>query len=397
MARILFTWELGGGAGHVYPYISLIKLLEGQGHEVFYALRDLSRVEKFFKGTNVSLLQAPVAWPVSKEDRLPAADTYAKILTMSGFMAAPAISGRLAAWSSIYQMVAPDLIVFDFSPTAMLAARKFPSKRLAIGTGFHLPPRTEPIPDICWHLEKRPDARHVIQFEQRVLQLSNEAALRNGIEPLDRLCDLFEADATIFRTFRELDHYPEREAAEYWGVSRAPPGISPDWPEGHGPKIFAYLKRFESMPALLNLLKAQQFPTLLYGDKLPWDAEQRFGSNTLKFAKGPVDMGHVGKHADLAISNAGHGTACELLVSGVPALMLPLNLEQQLVGANVSAMGAGLSVPSLKAEAISQALYELVNSGEYKKSAQRFSARNEDSAPGDLPERLARLIGSLTR
>ena len=56
MANILFTWELGGGSGHVSPYIDLIKRLEGEGHRVSFAMRRVDRAERFFDGTGVAWL-----------------------------------------------------------------------------------------------------------------------------------------------------------------------------------------------------------------------------------------------------------------------------------------------------------------------------------------------------
>ncbi len=43
MAKILFTWELGGGLGHVVPYLGVIAGLQHRGHRVAFALRDPTR------------------------------------------------------------------------------------------------------------------------------------------------------------------------------------------------------------------------------------------------------------------------------------------------------------------------------------------------------------------
>jgi len=65
---------------------------------------------------------------------------------------------------------------------------------------------------------------------------------------------LLQADEMILRTLPELDHYTGRGTANYAGIMKSPAGESPVWPEGEGPKVFAYLKSFETLPALLETL-----------------------------------------------------------------------------------------------------------------------------------------------
>ena len=43
MGNILFTWELGGGLGHLMQIQPLAKAMGERGHKVFAALTDLSR------------------------------------------------------------------------------------------------------------------------------------------------------------------------------------------------------------------------------------------------------------------------------------------------------------------------------------------------------------------
>src|SRR6185369_2025198 len=46
-----------------------------------------------------------------------------------------------SAWRNLIRSVGPDLIVCDYSPTALLAARDFPEvRRAVIGSGFCVPP-----------------------------------------------------------------------------------------------------------------------------------------------------------------------------------------------------------------------------------------------------------------
>ena len=59
MAKILLTWELGGGSGHTVNLRPFFCGLAAAGHKVFVALRDLSKGPNFVGGNAVSFLQSP--------------------------------------------------------------------------------------------------------------------------------------------------------------------------------------------------------------------------------------------------------------------------------------------------------------------------------------------------
>jgi len=99
MATILFTWELGGGLGHIARQERLIELLCRQGHRVLFAVRDLSHVEEIFAGSSVACFQAPYkAGP--PHPRISPPRTYAHILHNVGFAQKSELAGRVRAGSS---------------------------------------------------------------------------------------------------------------------------------------------------------------------------------------------------------------------------------------------------------------------------------------------------------
>lgn len=84
MARILFVWELGGGWGHCVKLAPLIRILAAQGHEVFFASRDVVTAGQIVASGRVKYLPTPCLMegpphPV-REPR-----TFAQILHNSGF------------------------------------------------------------------------------------------------------------------------------------------------------------------------------------------------------------------------------------------------------------------------------------------------------------------------
>src|SRR5207248_6193842 len=109
------------------------------------------------------------------------------------------------AWRNLIRMVGPDLVIFDFSPTALLACRGLPVRRALIGSGFCCPPPAEG--EEPWAVI-RPigagavgDAR-LRADEEGVLVLLNRVPSRWRQPPLRRLGDLYsEVDENFLTTF----------------------------------------------------------------------------------------------------------------------------------------------------------------------------------------------------
>ncbi len=393
MSKILFTWELGEGTGHVTPYVELISRLVSEGHQVHFALRSLHKAHDLFSGSGVTWHQAPFVLPRHVEIIMPV-DSYAKVLHHAGYDIPSRLSGLIVAWQNLYAMIDPDLIIFDYSPTAMLAARNSRAKKIAIGTGFHLPPDSRPFPTVENELGQPQNREEVLAFENRVLKIINEALTLIKMEPLTQFKNLLDTDKLILRTLPEFDHYSGRTNANYAGIMKSPPGETPRWPRYPGPKIFAYLKYFETLPNLLEILNQKRYPTLIYGDRLPKDIMEGYFSDTLHFSHKPLDMDAIGKTADVAICNAGHGTSAEMLLSGIPLLLLPLNGEQNLVANNVERLGAGISAPKHHPQAMEHKLDRLINEDSFKDSAQRFCQSYLDHDKSNLTDNLLKTINS---
>jgi len=394
LAKILFTWELGAGSGHIAPYINLVAHLEKQGHEVCFALKFLDKAHQYFQDTKVTYFQAPAAF-TSRGKKTKNTNSYAKILYNAGYHDVNMLTAMIQSWRNLYEIIKPDIIIFDYSPTAMLAARNIDAKRVAIGTGFHLPPDTTPVPGIWAALGRDQDHLGLIEFESKILVPINEALSINKIEPLEDFCDLLKTDVKLFRSFSEMDHYQSRKNAIYSGVLKSAPGAEPKWPAKSGPKIFAYLTPFKNLPKLLAHINRRKFPTLIYGDGLSAKLRKEYASSTLHFSEHRLDMKTIGETADVAITNSGHGGACELLLSGVPSLLLPLNLEQHMVANNIVRMGAGSCAKNLDPKGMAIRLNYLLEKEKYRESAEAFATKYAKKDASSKDNQIFKSINSL--
>ena len=392
MAKIVFTWELGTGMGHIMPYLFIVKALQTKGHEVNFILRDLSLANLISETCRATCFQAPIKIsPVVNPIKEPL--TYAHILHNIGFDDLGVLNGMVEGWRALFNTIKPDLVIFEHSPTALLAARGYAFKKMHMGTGFFIPAHVYPLPNL--RLWLNPDPAALRQDEDQTLAAMNKFLDKLKLAPLNQITDLFAADSQVLYTLKELDPYKERKNGNYYGAWINPGGEKPLWPEGKGKKIFAYLKPFPTLPSLLTTLIKLKSPSIIYIDKLGDKLKKQFTSPTLRFADKLQDLSKIAAQCDFAILNASHHTTINLLLSGKPALHLPLYLEQWLTGHTVENIGAGINEPTLKPDEMAKKLAMLMESDSYTKAAQEFSDRYKHMNAQEQNKRIMDLINNM--
>lgn len=381
MARILYCWELGGEYGHISSFLPVAQALRQRGHEVVFAVKDLSRIEYVLRGEGFRYLQAPVWLPEVSNLPEPSV-SYAEILHRFGFLHPTELLAMAKAWRALYALVGPDLLVVDHGPTALLAARGLGLRRVMLGVGFFSPPRLHPLPTIRPWLPV-PPAR-LVAAEQSALATANAVLTALDAPALVQLADLFDVDEDFLCTFAELDHYQGRGEARYWGPRfHVEGGDTPAWPDGEGARIFAYLKHecagFDEMMRLLGRLP---YRTLAHVPGLSEARRRGYETPRLWVSPRPVNMCHVGANCELAVCNAGMGTVAALLLAGRPLLLLPMHLEQIITARNVIRLGAGLVIRPVDQAADYQGLLErLLADRTFADQARAFAERHAGFDP----------------
>ena len=392
MATILFAWELGGGLGHTLPLVPLVERLCGRGHRVVLLVRQVGKAANLFAGLDATCLQAPYRTG-RVEGRTEGLRTFPHILHSAGFGDPAALHTLAEAWRSRYEQIRPDLILAEHSPTAVLAARATGTRTAVVGTGFCCPPDVQPFPDLRTWLP--PDPEGLERDERRVLDNVNRLLHAWRQPALARLGQLYGQVAEVFlTTFAELDHYPRRHHARYWGPKVGRGGARPAWPQGSAsaPRVFAYLKPFPAAAALLESLVAAQCPAILHFDGPVMDLRQRFRQASLRFVDAPVDMVEAARQCDLAILSGGHGATAAMLLAGKPMLQIPIFLEQALTSRMVTAWGAGLPALADDPELVRQQFSALLGSPDYAARARRFAARHAWFDPAAQMDAIAQRI-----
>jgi UDP:flavonoid glycosyltransferase YjiC (YdhE family) len=346
MARFLFAWELGGDYGHLSRLLPIALGLRARGHTVDFAVRDLLVAETLLTPHGLRALQAPL-W-LSRLTNMPDPISYAEMLMRFGFLNPATLTGICRAWRHLVDLLRPDVLVLDHAPTALLATRGLGLPRANIGTGFCIPPDGRPMPAFRWWTRENP--ARVADSERHVLQTANAVMQVLNAPPLVALEELARCDLELLCSFPELDHYaaPLARGAVAWigPLNDLGQGAEPVWPDGDGPRVFAYLKGgFGALDVVLGALKASGARVLAH---VPGAARKTLQVHTtprMRFSEAPLDMRRLAEEADLAVCHAGAGTASAMLLAGKPLLLLPMQLEQLMVARCIAQLGAAVLVP----------------------------------------------------
>lgn len=343
MATILLAWELGGDYGHLSRLLPVARALQARGHRTVFAVRDLLGAEALLTPYGMPVFQAPL-W-LGQVTNMPEPISYPEMLMRFGYLNARALTGVCRAWRNLVDVLKPDLLVLDHAPTALLATRGTGLARVNFGDGFCIPPQRRPLPPFRWW--QRENMLRVQDSEQHALATANAVLQALDAPPMLGLADLAVCDDSLFCTFAELDHYPEREARDYIGpIFSLGQGVDPGWPAGEGPKVFAYLKAgYAGLEHALGALQGSGARVLVHVPGAARQTVQRFGSAAMVFSAEPLDMARMSADCDLAVCHGGAGTTAAMLLAGKPLLLLPTHMEQTMTARRITGLGAASAVP----------------------------------------------------
>ena len=141
MSRFLLAWELGGGLGHTIRFKRLTIELEKRGEAVSVALPHSYHANQL--GLDPSRIHMVPEWPGLGRGRAnpmePSAITHGEMLASTIFGPEEEIASHVGAWRDVFARAKPDVVIADYAPGAVLAARGH-LPLVNIGDGYTLPP-----------------------------------------------------------------------------------------------------------------------------------------------------------------------------------------------------------------------------------------------------------------
>lgn len=395
MASILYAWEFGANLGHVGTFLPVARQLRGRGSNVHWAVAQPHQAARLLPQADFAWLQAP-AIPEQQRERPPL--NYADILLRFGYGQSSDLLGLVVAWRELLRLTKARVLLADHAPTAILAASTLDIPVMLFGSGFFTPPPVHPTPNM------RP---WVAVPEERLLELDNLAlvSINEVLERYDRralssLSQLFEVAEDSLLSFPELDHYPQRGPARYWGMLPAAVAADSTWPNATGPRVFSYLRpETPHVEAALQALHELPGSVLIYAPGLSSDLVERYTAPHLSFSLQPVDLNKVARQADAGLTYASPAATVAFLLAGKPVLMIPGHLEQFLFARRVEEMGAGLiQNPEHTPQHLPAMLNQVLNGPRFRTNAEAFAKKythfDQNAVMTHIVTRIEELVAS---
>ena len=380
MATVLFTWELGGGLGHVSHILPLARELARLGHRPVLALRNLIEPAPLLEAAGFPVLQAP-RWeprPHSRPKRYQAR-TFADLLAFCGFTDRDGLAAVIRAWDTVIETIRPALIVAEHSPMACVAAYGGPLPLVVIGTGFTVPPSAvESFPVLTPGAEPLVPPEAVFDCVAAVLR-------RRGRPVPAHLPHLFAGEAGFVLTYPELDPYSAWRTAPAAGPIEC---LGRPTPLPAEPRGFAYLPGdHPRLDTLLAALAESGLPGAAYVRHAGPGVDASIEAAGWEACPGPQPLADLLPRVSVVLHHGGLGMAAAALAAGRPQVLIPTVLEQRLNARAVEALGAGICLgPTIPVEMAGPALRQAATEPRYAAAAQAWAARLAAAYPeGALP------------
>jgi rhamnosyltransferase subunit B len=335
MRTVLLAWELGGGSGHIAILREIACQFAARGFTVAAALKDISAGGSL-AAMGVEVLQAPL-WPVSLRTSAailgkPSSATMGDVLVGAGLGHEGVVGAVMKAWLALINRIKPSLIIGEFAPGVALAARGLVPLALT-GGGYSLPPSHMPAFPLM-HCLSAPTCR-----EADVVATINHVLGDHAKPLIAHLPQVFEAGATFVNTLPVLDPYRSDRLRPADGPLL---GRLPERRRADAKDIFVYLSPGVSAPAyLLNALAAHGSSLRVYAPSLPPDNVRMLVDQGATCLQAPLPFATELCNHRLIIHYGVTGTAAVAVLAGVPQLALSLDIEKDLVGQALEAVGVG--------------------------------------------------------
>ncbi len=331
MATIIGICELGGYLGHISKISSLLQRLHALGHQVVAVLPDISFVA-FMEAQEPPIpyvLGPKLPMPAFKTSRDPV--NLSEVLLCAGLGTDSVLTPCANLWRQLLLLLKADLILADYAPTPLLAARTLGVPAVVLGTGFSVPPPVSPLPAFNRRLVIHETALKASD-EQLLTALNRYLGKFNG-PLLNSLSDLFWQTAQVAITHaQELDHFAQGRPADtqYYGLAtQMPGGLKAPWPKAPGKRVFAYLKtEFAGLEFLVTLLASLPVVAVIYIGGPNAETFAHLQTERVHIYFTPVDLTLLMPQTDWLIYHAGSGMASQALVSGKPSILIPTHYEQ---------------------------------------------------------------------
>ena len=347
MATVCFAWEIGEGLGHLKKIQILGQGLEARGHRIVVIAKALRSVRPILPA-HWPVFQAPIHRDAPGEQggrrQTP---TYAHILAKIGYRSPESLRPLVDGWTTLFEVIRPDLVICETSPTAGLAARgRWPV--VHVSNGHTLPPDHSPyFKTLVTGVEWRQGHDRVCKAVQEVLRDTDRPAI-------SALPEIFSGELRIIDTLPEIDRYHE--------IRRDPlVGVLEELPEPSSSRmlkqVFAYLTpAYTQMEPLCEAIAwhADRMSVYFSGGTCPVGTFLRTRGATVHDAPQPFTQ--IMPASRVILSHATMQTTLSALAAGRPHIMLPRHQEAETTAAIAEDLGVGCRLTEISPAGLQSAI-----------------------------------------
>ena len=329
LRRVLIAWELGGNLGHLARLLPIARHLRLHGTDIAVAARNPSRVLQVLACEGATVWQAPAGGSAPPTR---AARNHPDVLLLDGFADRAGVMRRVAGWKRLFVEFQPDVVLADFSPMAIFAARACGVPVLPIGHGFDIPPPLDATPSFQpWAAQGDLEAKANAELEDALRVLVPMLGARTPAT----LAALYPPRKSALCIFPELDHFERPEGQNcfvgpLWGdlSDQAPPA----WPKVAGKRVLCYLQPDQLLlVSLADALGAWSCSVILLSPGLSAAGASLLRARGMQVATEPVAVAALVEQADAVITQGGMGFVAMAFQAGLPLLLLPAVAEQLIL------------------------------------------------------------------
>ncbi|MFT5085495.1 MAG: hypothetical protein ACI9Y1_003556 [Lentisphaeria bacterium] len=329
MKHIVFVWEVGPLDAYS-KQIGFAQLLLDKGYAVTYVVTGLHEIYLLSLDSRIQILQAPI-WPLRHRSSSPCC--IPEVLLVNGYNDPNQLKGLVAAWQGLFNALRPDVVLFDYAPTALVAAQAFKFYKIACGGGVG-----ELVPGVLsadlMPFSIKPNDRIDVS-ERRVLSTINAVNKSLDVPLLDHLGDLYlSVDDTIICTVPEMDIYrKKRTTVNYvgaqYGCWRSQSLTAISWTDDeHRPKVIIYLKKpsrhFHRILVVLSHLNSE---VIVFSPQVKALDVTVYPALKLYSAADGFDIQANLSQCDILICEGGRPLSLAIM-AGVPTLVAPVDFIQ---------------------------------------------------------------------
>lgn len=336
--RVLLANEFGAGRGHVISLLhAALALGPGFTFEAALSQRQYDAVlapldPVIFDGPYLRYDRQRRVGPGAVQTA-----NWGELLGDRGFADAARIRAVVEWWHHVLDLRRIDLLIADFAPLALVAARARGIPTIAAGQGYGLPPSHMPrFPPLL-----SPDAP-CLHDEAELLGNVNLAIAGIGMPPLGGLPEVYHATCPMVRTLPMLDVY---------AADRCHPYVLPemdisDEPADSGTEVFVYFAAQElAEPAVVDALASLPLPRRGHLPSVPSAVADRLARSGMVIEPGPVPVNLIAQRSRLILNAGQHGILCLGLFAGLPQVALPQHMEHQSNADRIAAAGVARVLP----------------------------------------------------